>query len=73
MSTGTPDSTVRTGHTLFSVRCLPCQLTVGVSSSRPLDPLPRLSGAHRTVRCYSPRAHVVGLSVQTVRVSHLTG
>jgi hypothetical protein len=38
-----------------------------------IRPLPRLSGAHRTVWCYSPRAPVVGLSAQTVRVSHHTG
>jgi hypothetical protein len=73
LSAGTPDSPVRTGHTLFIVRCLPRQPTVGVCSSRPLDPtITRLSGAHQTVWCYSPRAPVVGLSVQTVRVSHRT-
>jgi hypothetical protein len=38
LSTGTPDSPARTRHTLFSVWCLPCQSTVGVCSSRPLDP-----------------------------------
>jgi hypothetical protein len=36
---GTPDSPVRTGNTLFIVRCLPRQPTVGVYSSRPLDPI----------------------------------
>jgi hypothetical protein len=43
---------------------LPRQPTFGVCSSRPL---PRLSSAHRTVRCYSPRAPIVGLSAQTAR------
>jgi hypothetical protein len=60
LSTGAPDSPVRTGHALFTVHCLmpwPRQPTVGICSSRPLDPIvARLSGAHRTVRCYSPRA-----------------
>jgi hypothetical protein len=36
-----------------------CQSTVEVYSSRPLDPtVAKLSGAYRTVRCYSPRAPV---------------
>jgi hypothetical protein len=40
---------------------LPCQSTIEVCSSRPLNPtVAKLSGAHRTVRCYSPRALVYG-------------
>jgi hypothetical protein len=47
---------------------LPRQPTVGVCSSRPLDPtVTQTVSAHRTVRCYSPRAPVVGLSAQTAR------
>jgi hypothetical protein len=46
LSTGTPDSLVRTGHILFIVRCLPRQPTVGVCSSRLLDPT-----ATQTVWC----------------------
>jgi hypothetical protein len=38
LSTTTLDSPVRTGHTLFTVRCLPHQPTIGVCSSRPLAP-----------------------------------
>jgi hypothetical protein len=34
--------------------------------------LPRLSGAHQTVWCYSPRVPVCGPSAQTVRLSHGT-
>jgi hypothetical protein len=67
-----------TGHLLCSVRCTPRQPTVGACSSRPLDPTVAVcpwhtgqSGAHRTVRCYSQRASVRGLSAQTVRC--LTG
>jgi hypothetical protein len=48
-------------HRTCTVHCpmpWPRQLTVGVCSSRSLDPtVTRLSGAHWTVRCYSPRAH----------------
>jgi hypothetical protein len=63
-----------TGHLLCSVRCTPRQPTVGACSSRPLDPTVAVcpwhtgqSGAHQTVRCYSQRAPVCGLSAQTVR------
>jgi hypothetical protein len=39
-----------------------------VCDSQPLDlTVVRLSGAHRTVRCHSSRALVVGLSMQTAR------
>jgi hypothetical protein len=67
-----------------TVRCAPdihCSLSGACHVSRPLEsvavdrwiqPLPRLSGAHRIVRCYSPRAPVVGLSAQIVRMSHQT-
>jgi hypothetical protein len=34
---------------LFTIRCLPRQPTIGVCSSRPLDPPAPV--AHRTVRC----------------------
>jgi hypothetical protein len=64
---GTPDNPVRTGHTLFTVRCLPRQLTIAVYSNRLLDPT-----ITETVRCCRPRAPVVGLSAQTVWVSHRT-
>jgi hypothetical protein len=43
-----------------------------VAVDRWIQPLPRLSGAHRIVWCYRLRALVVGLSAQTVRVSHRT-
>jgi hypothetical protein len=63
-----------TGHLLCSVRCTPSQPTVGACSSRSLDPTVAIcpvhtgqSGVHRTVRCYSQRAPVCGLSAQTVR------
>jgi hypothetical protein len=46
LSTGTLDSLVRIGHTLFTVRCLPCQLTIGACSTRPLD-----LTITQTVRC----------------------
>jgi hypothetical protein len=70
---GAPDSPVHIRQALLTVRCLPRQPTVGVCSShRWIRPLPRLSGAHQTVRCYNPRAPIVGLSAQTVRVSHRT-
>jgi hypothetical protein len=65
---GTPDNPVRTGHTLFTVRCLPRQLTIAVYSNRLLDPT-----ITETVRCCRPRAPVVGPSAQTVWVSHRTG
>jgi hypothetical protein len=49
-----------TGQALCSVRCMPRQPTVGVCSSRPLDPTVTVcpvhtgqSGAHRTVWCTS--------------------
>jgi hypothetical protein len=51
----------------------PRQPTIEVCGSRPLDPtIARLFGAHRTVRCHSSRAPVVGLSAHTVRLSHWT-
>ena len=63
-----------TGHCTVDVRCTPRQPTVGACSSRPLDPTVAVcpwrtgqSGAHRTVRCYSQRTPVCGLSAQTVR------
>jgi hypothetical protein len=49
-----------------------------VAVDRWIRPLPsarwhtRQSGAHRTVRCYSQRAPVCGLSAQTVRCHHRT-
>jgi hypothetical protein len=46
LSTGTPNSLVRTEHTLFIVRWLPRQPTVGICSSRPLDPT-----VTQTIRC----------------------
>jgi hypothetical protein len=46
LSMGTPDILVCTGHTLFTVRCLPRQPIIGVCSSRPLDPT-----VAQTVRC----------------------
>jgi hypothetical protein len=46
LSTGTSDSLVRTGHTMFIVRCLPHQPTIGVGIGRPLDPIVTL-----TIRC----------------------
>jgi hypothetical protein len=62
-----------TGQALCSVRCMPRQPAVGVCSSRPLDPtVTRVSGAHRTVRCYSPTTPFCGPSAQTVRLSHRT-
>jgi hypothetical protein len=49
----------RQAHRISTVHCpapWPRQSTVGVCSSRSLDPtVPRQSGAHRTVRCCSPR------------------
>jgi hypothetical protein len=73
LSMGTSDSLVLTGHTQFIVRCPPRQPTLGsVAVDRWIRPLPRLSGAHRTVRCYNLRVPVVGVSAQTVRVSHQT-
>jgi hypothetical protein len=46
----------------------PRQPTVEVCGSRSLDlTVTRLPGAHRTIRCHSPRAPVVGLSAQTIR------
>jgi hypothetical protein len=38
-----------------------------VAIGRWIRQLPRLSDAHRTVWCYSPRAPIVGLSAQTGR------
>ena len=56
-----------TGHCTVDVRCTPRQPTVGACSSRPLDPTVAVCPlAHRTVRCYSQRAPVCGLSAQTV-------
>jgi hypothetical protein len=63
-----------------TVRCTPDSLvpwprqpTVEVCDSRPLDlTVARLSGAHRIVRCHSPRAPIVDFSTQTVRLSHRT-
>jgi hypothetical protein len=49
---------------------VPCHVSQSfgfVEVDRWIQPLPRLSVAHRTVRCYSPRAPVVGLSAQTIR------
>jgi hypothetical protein len=50
----------RRAHQTCTVHCpvpWPRQPTVGVCSSRLLDlTIVKLSGAHRTVRCYSPRA-----------------
>jgi hypothetical protein len=40
---------------------------VSVAVDRWIRPLPRLSGAHRTFRCYSPRVPSCGLSAQTSR------
>jgi hypothetical protein len=46
----------------------PRQSTVEVCGSRSLDPsVARLSGGYRAVWCHSPRAHVVGLSMQIAR------
>jgi hypothetical protein len=60
-----------------TVRCTPdmhCSLSdaLATSADRWIRPLPKLFGAHQTVWCYSPRAPVVGLSTQTVLVSHRT-
>jgi hypothetical protein len=65
---------VHTGQALFTVQC-PRHVSrplASVAVNRWIRPLPRLSSAHRTVRCYNPRAPGVGLSAQTVRVSHQT-
>jgi hypothetical protein len=67
LSTGAPDK-----HCSLS-GAQPRQPTIEVCSSRSLDPfVARVFCAHWTVRCCSPRAPDVGLSVQTVRVSHRT-
>jgi hypothetical protein len=60
-----PHRTVRCtiGYCTVDVRCTPRQPTVGACSSRPLDPTVAVCLlAHRTVRCYSQRAPVCGLS-----------
>jgi hypothetical protein len=58
------------------VHCLvpwPRHPTVGVCSSRPLDPThARLSSAHRTVRCYSPTAPSCRPLCTDCPVSHWT-
>jgi hypothetical protein len=59
-------------HCSLSGACHVSRLLGSVAVDRWIRPLPRLSGAHRRVQCYSPRAPVVVLSVQTVRVSHQT-
>jgi hypothetical protein len=59
-------------HCSLSGACHVSQPLGSVAVDRWIRPLPRLSGAHRTVQCYSPRAPGVGLSAQTVRVSHRT-
>jgi hypothetical protein len=63
-------------HRTSTVHCLvPCRVRRPLGSvavDRWIRPLPRLSGAHRTVRCYSPRVPDVGLSAQTDRLSHRT-
>jgi hypothetical protein len=68
-------------RTVWGIPEIHCSLSGVCHVSRPLGyvavdrwirPLPRLSGAHRTVRCYSLRAPVVSLSAQTVQVSHRT-
>jgi hypothetical protein len=46
LSTGTPNSPVRTRYTQFIVWCLPRQPTIGVCSNRPLDPT-----VTQTIRC----------------------
>jgi hypothetical protein len=59
-------------HCLLS-GALPRQPTVGVYSSRPLDlNVARLSGAHQTVRCYSPRAPSCRPLCADFLVSHWT-
>jgi hypothetical protein len=63
-------------HRPSTIHCsVPCHINRplgSVSVDRWIRLLFRQSGAHRTVRCYSPRAPVVGLSMQTVLVSHRT-
>ena len=71
LSTGTPDSPVRTRHTCsLSGACHVSRLLNSVAVDHWIRPLTRLSGAHRTIRCYGLRAPFVGLSAQIVRVSH---
>jgi hypothetical protein len=63
-------------HRTCNVHCLvpwPRQSTVGVCISRPLDPIVvRLSSAHRTVRCYSPRVPSCRSLCADCPVSHRT-
>jgi hypothetical protein len=62
LSTGTPDSLVRTRHPLFIIWCLPRQPTIWVYNSRPLDPT-----ATQTVRC-TPNSPVTWPRQPTVEV-----
>jgi hypothetical protein len=58
-------------HRTIIVHCpVPCHVSRPLGSiavDRWIRPLPRLSGAHWTVRCYNPRVPGVGLSAQTAR------
>jgi hypothetical protein len=63
----------RTSTIHYPVPCHISRPLGSVAADRWIRPLPRLSGAQRTVRCYSPRALGVGFSAQTARVSHRIG
>jgi hypothetical protein len=71
----------RAHQTVQRARDIHCSVFGACHVSRPLGsvavdrwirPLAILSSAHWTVRCYSPRAPVVDIYAQTVRVSHRT-
>jgi hypothetical protein len=70
----TPDSPVHTEHALFTVRCLGHvnRLLGSVAVDRWIRPLPRVSGAYRTIRCYSSRAPGCGPLYADWPVSHRT-
>jgi hypothetical protein len=59
-------------HCSLSDACHVSRSLGSVAVDRWIQPLPRLSDAHRTVWCYRLRVPIVGLSAQTVRVSHRT-
>jgi hypothetical protein len=56
LSTGAPDSPMHTGHGTVHCLVLPSQPTVGVWSSRPLDPPTPM--AHRTVQWHTGQSNV---------------
>jgi hypothetical protein len=71
-SMGAPDSQVHTEHALFTVWC-PSHISRPLRSAavdRWIRPLPRLSGAPRTVRWCSLRAPVCGSLYTDCPVSH---